>query len=137
MDYERNIIQSEIESTYKRFLSIVSSSRKIAIEKADELGQGRVWSGVAAHKLGLVDSLGGLPKAIAKAAELAGVSDYNVHYFTPREEPWEWLFSNINGQLRSLFLSDEEWRILQSFKLLKDKRKIQALDFQWLHTSIR
>ena len=62
-------------------LQRVADSRGMTTEEVDRVAQGRVWSGVDAFDLGLVDQLGDLHGAIAAAAELAGLSeDYEVSY---------------------------------------------------------
>lgn len=73
------ILQATVDSGYERFLTLVSQSRKISRERADELGQGRVWDGGAARQVGLVDQFGGLDAALAYAAERAGLEEGEWH----------------------------------------------------------
>src|SRR5690606_2728650 len=54
------VLQATVESGYERFLGLVAQSRRISRDRADELGQGRLWDGGAARQLGLVDQFGGL-----------------------------------------------------------------------------
>jgi len=76
------LIQTGIESTYNRFLSIVAASRHKSPADVDKIAQGRVWDGGTAHQLGLVDGFGGMPEAIAKAGDLAklGKDDRKIRY---------------------------------------------------------
>ena len=69
------ILQATVDSGYERFLALVAQSRKITPERADELGQGRVWDGGSARQLGLVDQFGGLDDALAYAAQLAKLEE--------------------------------------------------------------
>ena len=69
------LLQTGVESIYRRFLGIVSQSRHKTPQQIDQIAQGRVWDGGAAHQLGLVDGFGGMDEAIAKAAELAKLGD--------------------------------------------------------------
>lgn len=64
------VVQEGIESTYQTFLQRVAQGRGISMAEADSLAQGRVWSGVDAQRLGLVDELGNLEAAITEAAEM-------------------------------------------------------------------
>ncbi len=74
-------IQKNIERGYQEFLQRVAESQEMTTEEVDKVGQGRVWSGVDAYELGLVDKLGDLNDAIDSAAKLAGVEgDYVVSY---------------------------------------------------------
>jgi len=70
--------QAEVEAAYRRFLRVVSEGRKIPMERLRELAAGRVYSGARAKRLGLVDAIGGLDRALAKAASLARVSRWGV-----------------------------------------------------------
>ena len=65
------LIQTGVESTYRRFLGIVAESRHKSPADVDQIAQGRVWDGGTARQLGLVDGFGGMSEAIAKAGELA------------------------------------------------------------------
>ena len=75
-----NIIQSEIEHGYKRFIGLVSEARDIPIDRVDQIAQGRVWAGSSAKELGLVDEIGNLKMAIKRAAELAEITEYSTYY---------------------------------------------------------
>lgn len=70
---ERQIIKTEIEWLYDQFLTKAAEGRHMTTEEVDKIGRGRVWTGNQALKLGLVDELGGLSRAIELAKELAGI----------------------------------------------------------------
>jgi protease-4 len=69
------LLQSGVESIYRRFLGIVAQSRRKSPEEINQIAQGRVWDGGTARQIGLVDGFGGMEEAIAKAAELAKIGD--------------------------------------------------------------
>lgn len=69
------VVQLTIEHVYARFLGVVSEGRKIPVEQAGELAEGRVWSGLDAKRLGLVDHLGSFDEAVAAAAARAGLGE--------------------------------------------------------------
>jgi protease-4 len=80
------VIQQIIENGYREFLKRVADSRGMTTEEVDQVAQGRVWSGVDAYDLGLVDHLGDLDDAIAAAAELAELGDDYAVSFIEKEE---------------------------------------------------
>lgn len=83
---ERAIIQEGVEQVYDTFIGHVAEGRGIPVELVDSIGQGRVWSGADAKRIGLVDELGGLNFAIEKAAEKAGLENYRlVEYPTHKD----------------------------------------------------
>ena len=73
------IIQRSIESTYGRFIGLVSGARKLPAARVQEIAQGRVWDGGSAHQLGLVDQFGGIDDAIAEAARRAKLDPNTAH----------------------------------------------------------
>lgn len=75
---EKSIIQKGVDTIYHLFKTHVANGRNKDINYVDSIGQGRVWTGVQAKGLGLVDDLGGLNRAIAAAAKLANLNDYRV-----------------------------------------------------------
>ena len=72
-DEERDIVTKMIRRVYDVFLERVATSRRLTLEEVDAVGGGRVWTGLQALEHGLVDEIGGLDKAAAKARELAGL----------------------------------------------------------------
>lgn len=96
-DYETLVIQRQIETIYSDFLKLVSEGRKMEISQVDSIGQGRVWSGVDAKRLGLIDEFGGLQDAITVAAETAGISDYYIWSLPEQKEPLEQLLEQLSG----------------------------------------
>jgi protease IV len=78
---EDALIQNRVEQTYEEFLQRVATGRKKTRDQVHEMAQGRVWTGAKAKELGLVDEIGGLDRAIAAAAKLAGVEKYRTSEF--------------------------------------------------------
>jgi len=75
----KKMMQLSMQYIYRSFLQVVASGRHMPVEKVDALAQGRVWSGLDAQRLGLVDSLGDLNDATNAAATLAGIEqDYST-----------------------------------------------------------
>ena len=70
----RAMMQS-VDRVYERFTSLVAEGRNLTIERVLEIAEGRVWSGVEAQKIGLVDTCGGLTAALAIAVDKAELGD--------------------------------------------------------------
>jgi protease-4 len=68
-------IDRMVGETYAQFKKRVEDGRKLSPEAVEAVARGRVWSGAAAHKNGLVDELGGFQQAIARARAEAGIAD--------------------------------------------------------------
>ncbi len=74
-DAQRLRMRQTIEHIYKHFVELVSDSRHMSYEAVDAIAGGRVWTGTQAKANGLVDELGDLKTALAKARSLAKLSD--------------------------------------------------------------
>jgi protease-4 len=72
---EREKFKEEIKWIYDKFITRVSEGRKLSITQVDSIGQGRIWSGIKAKELGLVDETGGLLRAIEIACEKAKIKE--------------------------------------------------------------
>jgi len=99
------IIQMNINRGYKDFISLVANNRNMTIEQVDTIAQGRVWSGVKAKELGLVDELGDLNDAIIAAAEMAELESYETLLIEKELSPRDKFIKNFLGQANALFPS--------------------------------
>ncbi len=91
------ILQLSTEETYEQFVNLVARGRDLAPEAVDEVAQGRVWTGATAQTLGLIDELGDLTDAVARAAELAELEEYRIKRIRPDLSPREILLSSLGG----------------------------------------
>jgi len=79
-------LTTQIEDIYDIFTRRVANGRQLPIEEVYKIGEGRVWSGIEAQKLGLVDQLGAIEDAVAKAAELAELTDYGIICYPKQQD---------------------------------------------------
>ena len=104
---EKKIITHEIETIYSTFTTHVAEGRKMTVAQIDSIGQGRVWSGVDAKRIGLVDEFGGLNDAINEAAKLAKLKDYNKMELPEQKDTFEQLMEAFSGNSTSVFMKQE------------------------------
>lgn len=100
------------EQVYDEFKARVAQGRNMTPEQVEQVAQGRVWTGKRAVEVGLVDELGGLDEAIAKAAELAGIEEYSVIMF-----PQPKRLLDIFREKDMLNIKSASWRIFQKIPL--------------------
>jgi protease-4 len=89
---QRAAFSASMDRTYEEFVQRVATGRRIPIARVREIARGRVWTGAQGKTLGLVDQLGGLTEAIAKARELAEIPEnQSVRFkrFPTPQSPWE------------------------------------------------
>ena len=128
--YEKEIMQMSIEKVYSDFVSKVADGRKISFDAVDNIGQGRVWSGTRAMKIGLVDEMGGLNDAITGAAQLAGIDKYKIRELPQLEDPYTRLLTQLSEDVRMSLLRKELGESVEYYNRLmelKDLTGIQAL----------
>lgn len=127
--YETVMFERQIDKIYNNFLTLVSEGRKIERGQVDSIGQGRVWCGTDALRLGLIDQFGGLQDAIRLAAELASVTDYNIWSLPAQKDPFQQIIDELTGNISTGRMEKElgeYYPIYQYLKQIKDYQGIQA-----------
>jgi protease-4 len=125
--YEKEVMQRSIENIYSDFVSKVSKGRKMSIESVDSIGQGRVWSGISAKNIGLVDEIGGLNDAIKGAAELAGLDKYSIRELPVLKDPYTRLLSQLGGEIKMRILKSELGESARYFKMVEEIRELSGI----------
>ena len=93
------MLQSTIESGYRRFVGLVAAARGKTPEDIDRIAQGRVWDGGTARQIGLVDQFGGLDEALAWTAAQAklGAGEWHADYLGGNKRPYASLIERLAG----------------------------------------
>ncbi len=106
---EMAYLEGYINRGYQLFRQRVADGRRLSVDSVEKIAQGRVWVGSKAAKIGLVDKLGGLDVAVAKAAELAQIGDeYHTRYYPAKRSWWEQLTQGqpvdhyLDGRLQAM-----------------------------------
>lgn len=132
---EMAVFQKLVDWIYGEFITKVADSRHLKREQVEEIAQGRVWSGVAAKDLGLVDEIGGLDAALAFAAEKAGLGpNYRIIEYPRKKELAEaiqdFFDKVVPGNARSRSLGRQVIQRIESdlklFKAFNDPQGLYA-----------
>lgn len=121
-----------VENIYATFIGHVAAGRKMTTAQVDAIGQGRVWTGAEAVKIGLVDKIGGLREALAEAAKLAKIKSYSTVNYPEYEKSFEDIFANFPfAKSKTAFIKEEigeeNFRLLEEVKRIKQRKGIQAI----------
>jgi protease-4 len=107
----------------------------MTIEQVKELAQGRIYSGLQAIELGLVDQLGGMHDAIDKAAEMAGLEKYYVRSYPPQQDFFKKLLEQADDAVvakAGLSMDPALQQVWSQWQYLKQVQGIQQrLPFIW------
>jgi protease-4 len=121
--YEKDIMQISIENVYSDFVGKVAAGRKMTKESVDSIGQGRVWSGTSALKIGLVDEIGGLNDAIKSAA----IKTWSVRELPVIEDPYTRFISQLGGEIRMNILKRELGESVKYYNILQEIRELSGI----------
>ncbi|MBW4581856.1 MAG: signal peptide peptidase SppA [Tildeniella nuda ZEHNDER 1965/U140] len=125
---ELAILQKSVDQIYDQFLTKVADSRKLPKAKVAEIAQGRVWSGLKAKQLGLVDELGGIEAAIQDAAKRAKLgNDWQVEEY-PKTRGLERFFEQLGNDAAAQSASPRDPLTIQVEKLQADLNALKAMN---------
>lgn len=124
-EMEKRFVQNSIDSIYHTFKTRVANGRKLSIEYVDSIAQGRVWTGAAATKIGLVDRNGTLQDAIASAAKMAKTSSYQIRTYPDKINVFDQIFKSFQQNTKAKAIREEIGE--DQYKLLKEWKKVQEM----------
>ena len=129
-NYEKRKIQKSIANVYETFITHVSEGRNISKSSVDEIGQGRIWTGYDAKRIGLIDTYGGIEKAIDIASTLANIDDYRIISLPKKKDPFsEFATKFASGSNISNILLDKigvRTELTKPIENLLNRDKVQA-----------
>ena len=117
---ERQLMQAMIERGYDLFTSRCAEGRHVSQDYIKSIGEGRVWLGFKGKEIGIVDEIGNIDNAIAKAVELAGLENYRLTYYPEKKDPYEELLKMFDDT------TDEE-KLIIKVREFCSKPRIMAL----------
>ncbi len=116
---EQALMQTMIERGYDLFTSRCAEGRHVEQDYIKSIGEGRVWLGTKGKEIGIVDELGNIDDAIAKAVELAGLETYRLTYYPEVTDPYEELLKLLDN-------TTEEEKMLIKVKEFCSKPRVMA-----------
>ncbi len=119
-EQERALMQQMVERGYDLFTRRCAEGRHMPQDSIKAIAEGRVWLGTRAKELGLVDELGNLDDAVNKAAELAGLSDYDLNYYPGKKDFYTQLMESLSN-------TGEEEKLLMRLKQLSERPRVMML----------
>lgn len=125
-------MQRAIDTIYAQFKGHVAAGRKLSSEMVDSIAQGRVWTGTDALRIGLVDGLGGIDRAVESAAKLAKTgSSFRVVTYPEPADKLNGLLKRLNGNSQAKAaikeaLNDEAAPIYDWYAKLKSLRRMNG-----------
>ncbi|UDG79579.1 signal peptide peptidase SppA [Candidatus Steffania adelgidicola] len=126
------MMQLKVQHGYNHFLTLVAQSLHKTPEEIDKIGQGHVWIGTDAEKNGLINQLGDFDDAVNKAAELAKLKKYQLHWYLDQPSFFELLLMqtgiSINAFMPRL---NPSWLPVSVTQLVNQVTMDAAIGFTW------
>ncbi|MBL7828644.1 MAG: signal peptide peptidase SppA [Saprospiraceae bacterium] len=130
---ESALIQNRVDHIYQTFLEQVAEGRKKTPEQIHEIAQGRVWTGAKAKEIGLVDDIGGMDRALAAAAKLAGIEKYRTTEFPQTTTAMEQFIEKFtknkdrDDSIKAMMIRQELGEFYPAYKAMKDFRRSKGI----------
>jgi protease-4 len=117
---EMALMQTMVERGYDLFTRRCADGRGMSQDEIKKIGEGRVWLGKDALEIGLVDGLGNINDAVAKAVELAELGEYELVTYPEKTDP-------IQEMLKMFDTTTPEERLVMKVREFASKPRIMAL----------
>jgi protease-4 len=121
---EKAILQSEINHGYDDFTKAVAAGRKKTQPYINSIGQGRVWTGEQALKIGLVDRLGNINDAVKSAAKKAGLKDYRLVAYPDQKSVLNKLGQSFSAEMKTRVLQSE---LGENYKVYEQIKNVTSM----------
>lgn len=121
-DKEKILFQRSVDTIYATFKQRVVDGRKLSQAVVDSISQGRVWTGVQAQKMGLVDRLGGIQAAVDCAAKMANIPEVKISAYPRPRNTLDRLMKSVGGNAKASVLKEElgaDYAFYQTVKKLR------------------
>lgn len=133
-DYEKKSIQQEVDNIYEDFTTKAAEGRKMSVADLKKVASGRVWSGLEAKKINLVDSLGGINTAISMAISEAKLdsSDYKVVYYPESKDVLTKFIENFQNDSKDSKLRAELGSYYNTYKSAIQLKRLEGIQARFL-----
>jgi protease IV len=128
-ELEMKAMQTMVSNIYNDFITKVATGRNMTIANVDSIGQGRVWSGMDAKQIGLVDELGNLEDCVQAIAAKAGIADFEVVKLPAMVDPFQKFVEELTGQKETAVLEKvfgAEYKMLRNAQQFVNMNGVQA-----------
>lgn len=119
---EQALMQTMVERGYDLFTSRCAEGRHVEQDYIKSIGEGRVWLGAKGKEIGIVDEMGNIDDAIAKAVELAGLETFRLTYYPEVADPYQELLKLFDNT------TDEEKMLLKVKEFCSKPRVMAKMD---------
>lgn len=135
---EATKIQQAIDKIYISFKSVVAKGRKMNVDSVETIAQGRVWSGIRAKELKLVDEIGGLKEAISYIAKSNNIDETDYYFYNKRKSEFAMLMEEFSGEdtrssIEEKYLKSKLGSYAKYYDMLKSFESIRGAQMRMVY----
>lgn len=123
---ERYIYQKQVDKIYATFLKRVSDGRGMTVAEVDSIAQGRVWTGIDAKALGLVDVIGDMEVAMNITKKMIGTEDVEYVIYPEYNDKWSDFFSGFQARASEAFVSQQAGEFIEYYKFMQSAKNLKG-----------
>lgn len=126
---EKAVLQTQVNRGYDDFTKAVANGRHKTQAYINSIGQGRVWTGTQAIKIGLVDKLGNINDAIRSAARKAKITDYKLVSYPEQKSSFRNIGRTLRSEIRTSMVKSElgdNYKYYEQIKIVSQMSGVQA-----------
>ncbi len=120
------IYQKQVDKIYTTFLQRVSDGRGIPVARVDSLAQGRVWTGIDAKGLGLVDIIGDMEVAMDITKKMIGSEEVEYVIYPEFKDKWGDFFEGFSARASEAFVSKQAFEFVEYYKFVQDAKNLKG-----------
>lgn len=127
--FEYEVVNASVAKIYTDFVGNVAQGRDMSRSQVNQIARGRVWTGIDAVDVGLVDEIGGLGDAIAYAAKMADLSEYKLYELPKSKDPLKQIFNQLKSEVSMSFIKmniGSNYKYMEMYKNIEGMEGIQA-----------
>lgn len=125
---QRNAMQSYVDRGYELFVKRCADGRGVSVDSIKAIAEGRVWDGLTASQIGLVDKLGGLDMALTDmAAELDAIDNYTVKEYPDLKFKWWEEVLNMSSNMKASMVENELGQFAPLYRMARECGNLSAL----------
>lgn len=125
---QRNAMQSYVDRGYELFVKRCAEGRGVSVDSIKAIAEGRVWDGLTASRIGLVDRLGGLDMALADmAAELDAADNYKIKEYPDLKFKWWEEVLNMSSNMKASVVENELGQYAPLYRMARECGNLSAL----------
>jgi protease IV len=131
---EKKVMEHLVDDIYDTFITRVARGRNMKTEKVQDVAQGRVWSGMDARHIGLIDKYGGLTDAVELAAEMAETSQYRTVGLPKQKDPFQQFMERFSREMKNKVLKQTLGGDARYYQHLKEAVSMEGIQARMPYT---